>query len=123
MLLLDHICAKSGIRRTSPVMYHDEGGGTFVVAFVIPTAPLYAALVERLARQERPRGLRRFVLLLSPISCAFPVFIGLVGPFRGKPELPAGSWSACRQPIATLTREVGRAARIPEHGLELESLC
>lgn len=32
ILLLDHIGAKSGIRRTSPLMYHDEGEFVVVVA-------------------------------------------------------------------------------------------
>jgi deazaflavin-dependent oxidoreductase (nitroreductase family) len=32
ILLLDHIGAKSGVRRTSPLMYHDEHGTVAVVA-------------------------------------------------------------------------------------------
>jgi F420H(2)-dependent quinone reductase len=32
ILLLDHVGARSGIRRTSPLMYHEDGERTFVAA-------------------------------------------------------------------------------------------
>jgi deazaflavin-dependent oxidoreductase (nitroreductase family) len=48
ILLADHVGAKSGVRRTSPLMYHEEGGAVAVVASKAgqPTHPAWLHNLE-----------------------------------------------------------------------------